>query len=88
MAPGAGVPDGTVKFELLQKKKKPKVLGMESLSGGMATLPVKPTAVLKKSIMIIYTGDVDFQASMLTMTITNGSLIRTAQPMVVFPRRR
>ena len=41
LAPGGGVPTGTVTFELKQKKKV-KVLGTAPLVGGEATLAVKP----------------------------------------------
>ena len=62
LAPGGGVPTGTVTFELKQKKKV-KVLGTVALVGGEATLAVKPKVVLKKSITIVYGGDADFRAS-------------------------
>ncbi len=62
-SPGAGVPTGTVKFELIQKKKNPKVLGTASLSGGNATLSVKPSSVQNESIEIVYSGDADFHGS-------------------------
>jgi hypothetical protein len=63
---GAGVPTGTVIFELLQKHKKPKVLGTARLSGGTATLSVRPAVVLNQSIEIIYSGNADFQKSTTT----------------------
>ncbi len=69
-APGAGVPTGTVTFELLPKNKKPTVLGTASLSGGVATLTVATASVLNESIKILYGGDADFQTSTLTRTIT------------------
>ena len=37
-----------------------KVLGTAALSGGSATLTVKPKSVLKQPIMILYGGDADF----------------------------
>ncbi len=70
VSPGAGVPTGTVTFELLPKNNKPKVLGMASLSGGMATLSVKPASVLNELIKIIYSGDADFETSTSTGKIT------------------
>ena len=69
---GGGVPTGSVVFELLQKKKKPTVLGTASLSAGVATLFVKPTKVLKQSIEVLYSGDAYFQPSTMTTTITAG----------------
>ena len=67
-APGSGVPTGTVIFELLQKSKKakPKVLGTVGLSGGTATLLVKPATVKNKTLEVIYSGDANFQASSVT----------------------
>jgi hypothetical protein len=85
--PGAGVPTGAVTSELL-RKKKPKVLGTASVSGGTAILPAKPTSVLKKSIMILHSGEVDFQASTLTAKLISGSLISTARSMVRVSKRR
>ncbi len=66
LAPGGGVPSGAVAFELLTKKgKKLKTqkLGRVSVSGGQATLLVKASAVLNKSITIVYGGATDFRAS-------------------------
>src|SRR5262249_12127223 len=51
VAPGGGVPTGTVTFEMMQKKKV-KILGTASLAGGSATLTVKPNAVWNKPITI------------------------------------
>lgn len=82
VAPGAGVPTGAVVFELLRRRKKPKVLGSESLAGGTAALLVKPARVLRKSIAILYSGDADFRASTSTMPITTGSLIPSVRAMV------
>ena len=68
-SPGGGVPTGIVTFELLTKKRKKiktKVLGTAAVSGGDATLTVKPKLVLSKVITIIYSGDPDFRASTLT----------------------
>ena len=51
-SPGGGVPTGMVSFELLTKKRKKiqtKDLGTASVSGGEATLTVKPKKVLGKS---------------------------------------
>ncbi len=79
--PGLPTPTGAVTFELV-KKGKFKVLGTASLNGGTATLPVSPARVLKKQIKVIYSGDMDFQASALTTTITRGSLIPEAGPLV------
>ncbi len=87
LAPGGGVPSGTVTFELMQKKKV-KILGTVSLSGGAAMLAVKPNGVLKKSITILYGGDADFQASTLAApTLTPGSLTAMARPAASLPAR-
>jgi predicted outer membrane repeat protein len=68
-APGGGVPTGTVTFELLTKKgKKTKttVLGRAAVVGGDATMTFTPKRVLRQAITIIYSGDTDFKASVLT----------------------
>ena len=89
MAPGGGVPTGTVTFEIQVKSKKKvteKVLGTATLSGGSATLTVKPNSVLKKPIKIVYGGDADFLSSSLSPpTLTQASLKSLARPMVMPP---
>jgi Bacterial Ig-like domain (group 3) len=77
LAPGAGVPTGTVKFELTRKKF---VIG--PLSGGMFTLTTKLARVRNKTITILYSGDPDFLASTLTTKITKSSLVPMERPMV------
>ena len=77
LAPGAGVPTGTVKFELTRKKF---VIG--PLSGGMFTLTTKLARVRNKTITILYSGDPDFLASTLTTKITKSSLVPMDRPMV------
>ena len=69
MAPGGGVPTGMATFELLTKKKKQTkttVLGTAAVVGGDATMKFTPKRVLNQPITIIYSGDTDFKASMLT----------------------
>ena len=69
MAPGGGVPTGQVTFEFVKKhrkKVKVKTLGTAELSGGEATLTFKPNQVLKKPLTIVYSGDPDFLASMMS----------------------
>jgi hypothetical protein len=84
IAPGGGVPTGAVTFELVKKtRKKTKVttLGTVPLSGGDATLTVKPHKVLKKSLTIIYDGDTNHLASTLTpTTLTKKALEMLAKP--------
>ncbi len=87
LAPGGGVPTGTVTFELKQKKKV-KVLGTASLVAGEATLAVKTKGVLNKPITILYGGDSDFQASTVALTLAPSSLTTMARPMVSFPWQR
>ena len=69
MSSGGGVPTGVVTFELITKKKKKvttKVLGTAAVSGGDATLTVKPKLVLGQTLTITYNGDTNFTASTLT----------------------
>jgi len=68
---GGAIPTGEVTFELLKKsRKKTQVitLGKAALSGGEATLNLKASKVMKKSITIIYGGDANDTASSLTTT--------------------
>ncbi len=75
LAPGGGTPTGTITF-----KVKKKTLGSVSLSGGMATLTVKATNVLKKAVTIIYTGDGNFAAATVTPpAVSQGALRSVAQ---------
>jgi hypothetical protein len=82
--PGGGVPTGMVTFEFLMKhgkKSKVKMLGRAALHGAEATLTVKPKAVLKKPITIIYGGDSNYQASTLTPPkLTRAGLKSLARP--------
>ncbi len=86
-APGAGVPTGTLTFEIQKKVRKKvteKVLGTMSLSGGSTTLSVKPNSVLKEPITIVYGGDADFTSSTSpTSVLTSASLKSLARPMVL-----
>jgi len=66
LAPGGGAPTGAVAFELLTKRGKKihtQTLGKVSVEGGQATLLVKASSVLNKSITVVYGGDPDFRAS-------------------------
>ena len=91
MAPGGGVPTGTVTFEIQVKSKKKvteKVLGTATLGGGSATLTVKPKSVLKKPITIVYGGDADFlSGTMSPPTLTQAALKSLARPMVALQAR-
>jgi hypothetical protein len=63
VAPGGGVPTGTVTFEFVKKqgkKFKVTILGTAALSGGAATLAFKPNNVLDKPLKVIFSGDPDF----------------------------
>ena len=85
VAPGGGVPTGTVTFEVKKNKKKEITLGTVGLSGGTATLSVKPKSVLKKSITILYSGDTNFTSSSEVMTLSAASLTSMARPMLQLP---
>ena len=53
VAPGGGVPTGTVAFEFLTKRRnkvKVTTLGTAAMSGGAATLTFKPNKVLNKPL--------------------------------------
>jgi hypothetical protein len=77
-APGAGVPTGIVTFEAREK-----LLGTAVLSGGSATLPVKPNRVQKQVVTIIYGGDADFLSSMETIPrLTQASLKNLSRPVM------
>ena len=88
VAPGGGVPTGTVTFEVKKNKKKEITLGTVGLSGGTATLSVKPNSVLKKSITILYSGDANFTSNSEATTLSSASLTAMARPMVQFRWRR
>ncbi len=68
VAPGVGVPTGQVTFEFVKKhgkKTQVKTLGTAAVTGGAATLTFKPNAVVNQSLVIVYSGDPDFLASMV-----------------------
>jgi hypothetical protein len=91
IALGAGVPTGTVTFEIRTesgKKVTEKVLGTATVSGGSATLVVKPNRVLKKTIIILYGGDADFTSSTaMSPVLTQRALKSLARPMVALQAR-
>ena len=69
MAPGAGVPTGTVIFELLTKKKnkiQTKAVGTTTVVVGVAAVKIKPSLVLGQAITVVYSGDAEFLASKST----------------------
>ncbi len=70
MAPGGGIPTGgMVTFELFKKRRKKisaKTLGAAVVNAGTATLTLKPNQVLRKTITILYGGDTDYTASVVT----------------------
>ncbi len=86
IAPGAGVPSGTVTFEIQKKVRKKvteKMIGTMSLSGGAATLSVKPKSVLKKPITIVYGGDASFTTSTSPVSKLTPALLKSlARPMI------
>jgi hypothetical protein len=66
VGPGSGAPTGEVTFEFVKKQRKKITvtpLGRAALSGGKATLSFKPSQVLNKPLLIVYSGDPDFLAS-------------------------
>ena len=65
VAPATGTLTGTVTFETM-KKKKVKILGTATLSGGKATLTLNAKSVLKKAITIVYSGNADALMSTIT----------------------
>jgi hypothetical protein len=77
-----------VTFEVRKTRKKELILGTMALGGGEATLAVKSASVLKKPITILYSGDADFQASTVGLSLTPASLMTMARPMASFPWRR
>jgi hypothetical protein len=69
VAPGRGVPTGQVTFEFVTKRRKKvsvKTLGTAVLSGGEAAFTFKPNQVLNQPLTIVYNGDPDFLASMMS----------------------
>ena len=69
LAAGGGVPTGAVTFEFVKKQRKKvklTTLGTAALRGGAATLTFKPNNVLNKPLTIVYSGDPDFLASMMS----------------------
>ena len=70
MAPGGGVPTGVVTFEIQVKRRRKitmKALGTTALNGGQATLTFKRQKLFKKTLTIVYGGDVDFESASKTL---------------------
>ncbi len=89
--PGAGVPTGEVTFEMLKtvkRKTKTTTLGTVALSGGDAMLTLNAKKVLKMTIKIVYSGDNDFESSIVTPAmLTQSGLKGLARPMVALVNR-
>ena len=63
------MPTGQVTFQFVKKHRKKvtvKTLGSAELNGGKAMLTLKPNQVLNRTLMIVYSGDPDFLASMMS----------------------
>jgi len=78
--PGSGVPTGVVVFELLTtkgKKVQTQVLGNASVKSHQATLTVKASSVLNRSITVIYGGDTNFRGSKTTAPALTQTGLRT-----------
>jgi hypothetical protein len=69
IAPGSGVPTGSVVFETTTPGKRKnagtrtRVLGTAALAGGEATLKIEARRVRDRPITVIYSGDADFAPS-------------------------
>jgi hypothetical protein len=72
VAPGLGMPTGTVTFML-----KKKVLGTATLADSTTTLRLAGRSILNKSVAIIYSGDPSFLPSM-TAPIVRQSLLKSS----------
>ena len=68
VAPGGGVPTGRVTFEFVRHGNKVtvKTLGTAELRDGEATLTFKPNLVPKEPLTVVYSGDPDFLAGMMS----------------------
>jgi hypothetical protein len=79
IAPGGGVPTGSVTF-LVAKKKSRKTLGTAALSGGQATLFLKAPSILNKSLIVTYAGSAGYRpAQSVIPKVTNASLAAMAR---------
>jgi hypothetical protein len=68
---------------------KKKTIGTAALSGGQATLAVKPGSVLNKSLTISYGGAAEFRPASLTAPkLTSQSLTTLARPFINRRRAR
>jgi hypothetical protein len=82
LAPGTGVPTGTVTFEFLHLRRVKTV----TLSAGSASL-LAPFKSVRGSLTILYSGDDNFDPSApLTTTITRGSFTASARSLARLTR--
>jgi hypothetical protein len=82
VAPGSGVPTGTVTFETTKPKRK--ILEIAVLSGGSAALSVKLNRVQNQVVTINYSGDADFLPSaVMTPRLTQEMLKHLMRPMML-----
>jgi hypothetical protein len=84
IAPGSGVPTGTVTYFLNGNRFKTK-----SLSNGKAVVSVKPIRAVGMFLYIQFSGDTQFLASVSRSQIINKRTLKTsARPLTAFPARR
>jgi hypothetical protein len=84
IAPGSGVPTGTVAFVLNGNTFKVK-----TLSNGTAFVKVKPIRSVGKFLFVRYSGDANFQASVPRSQIINQKTLKnSARPLTAFLDRR
>jgi hypothetical protein len=82
VAPGSGVPTGTVTFET--NKPERKILEIAVLNGGSAMLSVKLNRVQNQVVTINYSGDVDFlRSTVMTPRLTQQMLKHLMRPMML-----
>ncbi len=83
IAPGGGIPTGTVTFMF-----KKRTLGTANLTGGKATLTLNAKTVLNKTITVRYSGAQLFSPSTLTLRKTIQQSLKTvARPVTALLER-
>jgi hypothetical protein len=92
MAPGTGVPMGTVTYLVSSRQHKKHshsasslTFTTQALSNGAAVVVLKPKQVLNKTFTIRYSGDTNFNASTSpAVVITKTALTASVRPLTAF----
>ncbi len=85
IAPGGGIPTGSVSFLLPIHRRKQKTLATLGLGDGQATLSINPHTILNKPLSLTFTGSPGFLPSQLAATRLNPHTLAALERIAARP---